>query len=138
MLTTLYPEFPWLLWRFGKCPQNFWDKKSNQFQFLEWAAQQLNIKQPSDWYNVTNKDLSEIGGASLLNKYNKSPSSMLSAVYPEYNWLPWKFKMCPLNFWEDVNNQKKFIEWAAQELNIKEISDWQSVSRKVTSSFFVL
>jgi hypothetical protein len=52
-------------------------------------------------------------------------------VYPEYEWLPWKFKICPKNYWEDVNNQRRFMEWSARQLNIKEMSDWYNVSLKV-------
>jgi hypothetical protein len=63
--------------------------------------------------------------------YNGSPSRLLSTLYPEYDWLPWKFDRCPNKFWENVNNQRKFMEWATKELNIKDMSDWYTVSVKV-------
>jgi hypothetical protein len=53
-------------------------------------------------------------------------------VYPDYNWLPWKFGKCPANYWDDVKNQRKFMDWAAKELNIKDMSDWYNVSINVT------
>jgi hypothetical protein len=77
--------------------------------------------------------LSKLGGATLLrNKYNSSPIKLLSAVYPEYEWLPWKFDKSPANYWEDVKNQGKFVEWAAKQLNVNEMSDWYKVTKKVT------
>jgi hypothetical protein len=68
----------------------------------------------------------------LQKKYNGSPSLLLSTVYPEHNWLPWKFALCPKNYWEDDKNQRKFIEWAEKQFNIKEMSDWYNITHKVT------
>jgi hypothetical protein len=78
------------------------------------------------------KDLAEIGGLSLLTKYNGSPSSLITTVFPEYNLLPWKFTSRPLNFWEKVENRRKFFDWAAPQLGIKEYSDWYNVLAKVS------
>jgi hypothetical protein len=61
--------------------------------------------------------------------------TMLSSMFPQYEWLPWKFTHCPPNFWNNVDNQKKFIEWAGKQLNCNEMSDWYKVSQKVKLSF---
>jgi hypothetical protein len=53
-------------------------------------------------------------------------------VYPEYNWLPWKFVKSPNNFWDNMQNQRKFMDWASKELKIAEKSDWYKVAEKVT------
>jgi hypothetical protein len=57
---------------------------------------------------------------------------ILSAVYPDYEWLPWKFTKCPRNYWDHEKNKRKFIDWVSKELKIKEMSDWYNVSFKVT------
>jgi hypothetical protein len=75
--------------------------------------------------------LSDIGGNKLLNS-KKSLSQLLSEVYPDYDWLPWKFGRCPQEYWDDMKNQRKFMDWAATELNIKEMSDWYKITLKVT------
>jgi hypothetical protein len=67
--------------------------------------------------------------------YKGSILRLLSTLYPDYDWLPWKFDDCPLQFWTDPKNQKKFIDWAAVELNIKTTSDWYNVSIQVTASY---
>jgi hypothetical protein len=54
----------------------------------------------------------------------------LLAVYPEYQWLPWKFDISPRNFWGNVENQRKFVEFAAKQLKIKDLSDWYNVTHK--------
>jgi hypothetical protein len=77
------------------------------------------------------QDFYDIGGGSLLSKYNSSPSLLISVLYPDYEWLPWKFGTTSMNYWDDVNNQIKFIKWAGKELKIKEMSDWYNVTLKV-------
>jgi hypothetical protein len=68
-----------------------------------------------------------------VNKYfHGSPSLLLSEIFPDYDWLPWKFERCPNGFWDNIRNQKKFLEWAANELKIKNMSDWYNVSKQVT------
>ena len=63
---------------------------------------------------------------------------LLSAAFPEYEWLPWKFNKCPRNFWDDLKNQRKFMDWAGKELGIKEMSDWYKVMEKVEKSVWLL
>jgi hypothetical protein len=81
------------------------------------------------------QDFLDIGGSGILNnKYKSSPLLFLTTMYPEYDWLPWKFEKCPKNYWENVNNHKKFVEWAATQLNIQDMNDWYKVSLKVNKS----
>jgi hypothetical protein len=77
------------------------------------------------------KELLESGGREILDKYNWSSPLLLSAAYPELEWLPWKFASCPQNYWDDVQNQRTFMDWATKKLNIKDMSDWYKVSVKV-------
>lgn len=102
MLTTILPEYPWQLWKFPRVPLNFWAEKSNQKQFLEWVYKQLNMKDMEDWYNVTMEIISIHGGRGLLSVYDGSLITMLSQVFPEYNWLPWKFKRMANGVWDSV------------------------------------
>jgi hypothetical protein len=78
------------------------------------------------------KDIGDVGGGGLLrHKYNGSHTQLLIAVYPEYEWLPWKFTQSPKNYWIDIQNKKKFLDWAGKQLGIKEPSDWHKVTPKV-------
>jgi hypothetical protein len=56
---------------------------------------------------------------------------MLSNLYPEQEWLPWEFAKCPRSFWDDKNNQKKYMEWAGKQLKVKEMSDWYKLTQQV-------
>jgi hypothetical protein len=116
-------------------PSNFERKSiedlSNQRKFMNWAAEQLNIKQPNDWYSTSYQDIIRIGGGPLLKYYKNSPSLLISTTFPEHRLLPWKFTVCSENFWNNIENQRKFMNWAAEQLNVKQPSDWYTVSAKV-------
>jgi phage anti-repressor protein len=142
---SVFPEYNLLPWQFTVSPSNFWSNVESQRKFMNWAAEQLNIKEPSDWYSITqkvmryskisfnSKDFEKIGGGHLLFKYyNNSPSSLIMNVFPQYQLLPWKFTASPHNLWTSVDNQRKFMNWVAEQLGIKESSDWYKVANKVT------
>ena len=65
----------------------------------------------------------------LKSKYGDSLYKLLSNVYPEYEWLPWKFDKTL--FWDNIYMQKHFMNWAGKELGIKEMSGWYKISTKV-------
>ena len=56
---------------------------------------------------------------------------LLSKIYPNYEWLPWKFKHIPSKYWKDDKNKIKFIDWVGKQLGIKDESDWFKVTTKV-------
>ena len=72
-----------------------------------------------------------MGGAGLLRLHKNSPMLVLSTVYPEYEYVPWKFEHIPRNSLSDISSKRKFMDWAGKELGIKQYSDWYSVSAKV-------
>ena len=67
----------------------------------------------------------------MLTKYNASPSLLLSIIYPEYNWLPWKFTLTPKNYWSEPKHQRKYMDWLENELGIKDKNDWYKVKIQV-------
>ena len=66
----------------------------------------------------------------MLN-LSSSYIDLLAQVYPEYDWLPWRFEQCPRFYWHDMHNVRKFMQWAGKQLNVKEMSDWYNVSTVV-------
>lgn len=60
---------------------------------------------------------------------------MLSSVFPEHKWLPWKFKSgVPTNYWDVDANKKTFLTWLGGELNLAKISDWDLVPASTISA----
>ena len=78
----------------------------------------------------------DLGGTQLLKKYNQSPASLVSAVFPEHEWLPWKFLNTPKHFWNAVKNQRQFIDWAGKQLGVKDLNDWYKIPVKVENYYF--
>ena len=64
-------------------------------------------------------------------KYNDSPYLMLKTLYPDYDWLPWKFTRAPTNFWDDIKMQRKYMDWLFTQLHLKDMNDWYKLSSKV-------
>jgi hypothetical protein len=79
------------------------------------------------------QDIVDLGGGGLLiGKCNNSIPTMVTSVYNEYEWLPWKFSNgVPKHYWEDVNNQRKFMDWVGKQLEYKEFCDWYKITQKV-------
>ncbi len=72
-----------------------------------------------------------MGVGDLLKKYENSLYNLLSEVFPEYDWLPWKFQYPPKDYWRDVLNKRNFLEWAGKQLGVTKMEDWYKISGKV-------
>lgn len=127
MLSSVYPDSEWLPWKFTT-QKTYFDSVENQKKFLEWAGKQLNIQELDDWYKFSRKDLQNL----CEIKSSITLSGMLIDCYPEHNWLPWRFEDCPKKYWDDVKNHRKFLEWAAIQLNVKDQNDWYKITTKVS------
>jgi hypothetical protein len=142
-LSTIYPEKKWLPWLFDKVPQGYWEDTANQLSFLDWISQRLEVKSQEDWYKIKTSgihgdnmsitigyvvDIEKLGGTTLLRYYNGSLIKALQTLYPDKEWLFWKFDKVPRNFWESKANQLKFLKWVETVKNIRTLDDWYNVS----------
>ena len=64
-----------------------------------------------DWYKISTKDIFNNNGRGLLKYYNLSCIKLVTSMYPDYNWIVWKFNFVTNNYWQNKENQKKYIEW---------------------------
>ena len=69
-----------------------------------------------DWYGVTGAQISERSGDALLALYNQNQYLMLSTVFPEVKFLPWKFPRVVKGFWQNVENRNRYISWLKTEV----------------------
>jgi hypothetical protein len=95
---------------------------------LERLGKQLGISQWTDWYHVKTDDIERLGAYGVLKEHGNSLSLALISCFPHHNWQPWKFLQIPKRYWENVQNQRQFIEWLAQELLINDKEDWCRIS----------
>ena len=118
-----------LLGRVKKEPK-YWKNPTNQRKFLEHVSQELGFKDfnEENWYSVKTKDILQLGGKGLLNRYDGSLIKALQHVYPEKEWHVWKFHQVPKNFWEVDTNVFGYLQWLSKSLGISHLDDWYSVS----------
>jgi hypothetical protein len=92
-----------------------------------------------DWYRLQAKDVIRHGGYGLLNHYKGSPSKLLQGVYPEHDWLLWKFEMVPIGYLKQLSKDEaqcfKLVESISQTLQIVELEDWYRVSSTQINKF---
>lgn len=71
---------------------------------------------------------------ALLHKYYRgSPSEALQSVYPEHNWVWWKFKTVPHGYWEQKENQKGFFDRLFLDINVWMVGTvWQYKGPSIT------
>jgi hypothetical protein len=68
-----------------------------------------------------------LGGGMLQNFYNNSQSLALTSLFPDEPWQPWRFSHTPQYFWNSSENNRIFLDWIAEKLNVNLISDWYNV-----------
>ena len=122
----MFPEHEWLPWKFHKAPVMDFEMTK---KYVEQIEKDLNIKNKEEWYNVGFADLNQLERVYAV--YNRSLYSLLSAVYPDYEWLPWRFQRNRTYYWSDSKNWRTFMEWAGKKLNVKEMKDWYNVTNQV-------
>jgi len=111
-----------------RIPARHWQSIANQRHFLDWLAQQIGMKNMDGWYKVSASEVKKRGGAGLLTHYGGSISKALKTVYPEYNWQFWKFSTVPAGEWDEIPNQRQFMDWYANEYGIKSPIEWYKVA----------
>jgi len=109
-----------------KKPNNYWKSMENQLAFLDDLASKLGFLEGDyeRWYGVTGEKLKENGGVSLFNLYSCSMYELMSNVYPEYDWLPWKFPNTRKLLWKDMEALRKAVNYVEKSLGFKTREDW--------------
>ena len=87
-----------------------------------------------DWYKVTSKDLVRNFGTGILQQFNRSHIKLITSVYSDYTWLPWKFNNVPVNYFKDKQNVALYLNWLGNKLGFTKMEDWYNISYQV--SFF--
>lgn len=127
-LEDVYPEFDWVAWEFAKIPQGFADLWENRKMLADWFMKEQGWGGLEDWYSCTTTVLKRSKLNSMLTRvYNSSLIDMLKDLYPDQNWLPWKFVSAPNTFWADDANVRWFFDWFEQKEGITKPEDWYNV-----------
>ncbi len=52
-------------------------------------------------------------------------------MYPEYNWLPWKFNRLPQNYYVSQTDKQEIIKFLREKFNIVNKTDWNDITLEV-------
>lgn len=127
-LKEAYPEIQWEDWKFTRTPPHFWKDVENRRAFFNSLQQKLNLRSKEDWYNINGvQEIKYHGGRSLIFQYKDSFPTAIMDTFPEYNWKPWKFPQVPAGYWDDVSNQRKFLEDFGELNKINTFEQWYEV-----------
>ena len=64
--------------------------------YARYLGEKLGYEKMEDWYKISKKDICKNGGSGLLSGYYAStPSKFVMEMFPDYEWLPWKFTRMP-------------------------------------------
>jgi len=102
---------------------------ANQRSYMDDLAKALQITDMSGWYAITRSEFAKHGGQGLLTRYNGSPSKLLRTVYPEYKWQDGLFHYKPTRYWDDVLNQRSFLDDLVKKSNISPQDALYKISR---------
>jgi hypothetical protein len=94
LLRAVYPEHAWDVTRFPSKPRDYWQDPQRARSFLLAVAHALGHA-PGDldaWYAVTRRDLLRCGARALLKHFGDSPRALLTSVFAEHEWHPWRFQ----------------------------------------------
>ena len=80
------------------------------------------------WYSVTVPALLKRGGRGVLTFYKDSIYDMLSKIYPNYKWEPWRFKRAPRKLFSDPNEIKAALNFVEKQLMFSSLEDWYRIS----------
>jgi hypothetical protein len=135
ILSSLYPEYNWIPWKFTQVPKNFWNDTNNHKLYIEWLYKELNFNCMEDWYTISMEKFGVYSGNGIIRIYG-TYFKLLKFVYPDYDWLPWKFKVTPDNFWQDEKNHKVYMDWLYKELKYEKMEDWYNLSNQLVFDYY--
>jgi hypothetical protein len=115
-------------WLKGPVPEGFWDDPKNRKEYMNWLGRKLGFQKIENWYKITGSEFYHNKGGTLLVKHGGSPIEVLKANFPEYEWLPWKFKQSPQGFWQKKGNCRAYMKWLGEQLGFERPEDWYAIS----------
>jgi hypothetical protein len=96
---------------------------------LDAVGEKIGIKDGdlSLWYSIAYADAVKHGFAELLRKYD-SLYDLLRNIYPDYDWMPWRFATIPKGASDDPEVMSKALKFVEKELKMTQPEDWYRVS----------
>jgi hypothetical protein len=130
-LKEVYPDHPWLPWKFDKTPRGYWADVTNQRRYFDWLRETTcpgaGLEQ---CYSLSAAMIKKnYGGGLLANQFSGSVATAVMSAYPEHNWRPWEFKNgVPKNYWHDAKNVRFYFDTLYADRGFKSMDEWYDVT----------
>lgn len=85
------------------------DSIQDKRRVLDDLAIKLGIRRFSDFYKLSAAQLEDQLPPTIWGDSSRSLSSLLFALYPENDWLPWSFAKTSSSLWKDEAVVTKFF-----------------------------
>ena len=90
ILSSIYPHYEWLPWKFSKLPSNVGQNPRVVSSALEYCKTELNLKSPEDWYRISKSQLNSVGVYEIIRQ-NGGVVETLKRHLPGVTWDESKF-----------------------------------------------
>lgn len=148
LLKSVYPTYQWDHFLRMKQPKNHWRDIKNQRIFFDNVSSQLESF--DEWYLIV--DSTQIKGSTDKNRYKRSIKKFnfkgivkkyykgsiftaLKTIYPNYPWDISCTKQKPRQYWNIMENKRKFMEEFHKAHHFTDFEDWYSVTNKMFIKF---
>ena len=135
MVESLYPEHDWKPYKFRRAPIGWWSDIKNQKKWFENFRLENGLDDYESLYKVTGKMINDNGGSSLHRIYGVFPLSVISSLYPEYDWKPYKFSKKPDGWWGNIENQNSWFEDFREHYELNTYETLYDVNNKMINNF---
>jgi len=86
LLTRVYPDHDWAIWKFERRPGQALNDPDSLKGLLAFVEKELDLQKPSDWYRVTQEQLASIGVGGIMTSKDYKLVDLLSQRYPNQKW----------------------------------------------------
>ena len=129
MITSIFPEFDWKIWKFQMTPMGYWEDDNNKAEYLKWFEKKFKINKPSDWYETPIYLFEKNYGDTLIRTYfDGSVFNIVSFLYPQIDWDPTRFGK--LNYISQKLLFKMLKKYIQIEKSSMDIGDQESKTLK--------
>lgn len=91
LITSIYPEHDWHIWRFPRGSSRVFLDPFVLLQVVESVERALQIKSPQEWYRVSQEQLDALDVSRVFQASAGGLVAALSQKYPEEKWDTTKF-----------------------------------------------
>ena len=111
----------------------YWEKDENIQFFLNKIRKKLNLNTKEDWNLLTQKQIQNNSGTSLLKSFSLLEIKCLGFPDGKSYFINESNKKS-VKYWENIDNVLEFLEKLENQFQLKTISDWKRISIKQINS----